>query len=67
MRAFINVLIYFQFMKVVTFKNIFGFAYIYINEISRKIMRFAEEQIWISLNVTGVRKKGVGVREKGDF
>ena len=28
----------------------FGFAYIYINEISRK-MGMAEVQIWISLNV----------------
>merc|ERR1711947_42595 len=29
----------------------FGFAYIYMKEISRKIIRLAEVQIWISLNV----------------
>ena len=45
----------------------FGFAYIYINKISRK-MGMAEVQIWISLNVYwGIRKKTDGLESKYRF
>ena len=46
----------------------FGFAYIYMKEISRKIMGLAEVQIWISLNVyKGIRKKNDGLDPKYRF
>ena len=124
MRAFINILIYFQFMIFFMFMNIFefwfisyfwtfifcfliffpshfffshfflfvfwiccsyvvfefvwkwwlepkyrlGFAYININEKSRKIMGLAEVQIWNSLNVYwGFRKKTDGLEFKYRF
>ena len=46
----------------------FGFVYIYMKEIRRKIMGLAEVQIWISLNVyRGIRKKNDGLDPKYRF
>ena len=46
----------------------FGFAYIYMKEISRKIMGLAEVQIWISLNLyRGIRNKNDGLEPKYTF
>ena len=46
----------------------FGFAYIYMKEIRRKIMGLAEVQIWVSLKVyKGIRKKNDGLDPKYRF
>ena len=46
----------------------FGFAYIYMKEIRRKIMGLAEVQIWILLNVyREIRKKNDGLEPKYRF
>ena len=46
----------------------FGFAYIYMKEICRKIMGLAEVQIWILLNVyREIRKKNDGSEPKYRF
>ena len=46
----------------------FGFAYIYMKEISRKIMGLAEVQIWISLKeYRGIRQKNDGLELKYRF
>ena len=46
----------------------FGFVYIYMKEIRRKIMGLAEVQIWISLNLyRGIRKKNDGLEPKYRF
>ena len=46
----------------------FGFAYIYMKEICRKIMGLAEVQIWILLNIyREIRKKNDGLEPKYRF
>jgi len=46
----------------------FGFAYVYMRKIHRKIMGLAEVQIWILLYVyRGIRKKNDGSEPKYRF